>query len=95
MKDKKSRKLRAKQEQYLFTFVLDGFIGGENVEFYNGLNSLRFVFDYRGMQSVKVIFSEKGKKRHLVVPMCLFKEIAEYLPPKQTDVYEDHNNPNQ
>ena len=39
MKDSKSRKLREKQEQYLFTFVLDGFIGGENVEFYNGLNT--------------------------------------------------------
>lgn len=94
MKDKKQRKLREKQEQYLFTFVLDGFIGGENVEFYNGLSRLRFVFDYRGTASVKIVFKEKGKQGHLVVPMCLFREIAEYLPPKQTDVYEDHNSPN-
>ncbi|MBL4650698.1 MAG: hypothetical protein JKY03_13285 [Aureispira sp.] len=94
MKDKKSRQLIKKQERYLFTFALDGFIGGENVEFFNGLNSLRFVFDYRGMASVKIIFKEEGKQRHLVVPMCLFREIAGYLPPMENNMYEDHNEPN-
>ncbi|WP_264788380.1 hypothetical protein [Aureispira anguillae] len=95
MEDNRSRKLRAKQERYLYTFVLDGFRGGENVEFYNDLSSVRFVFDYRGTASVKIIFKEKGKQRHLVVPMRLFGQIADYLPPTENEVYADHNTHNQ